>query len=620
MRYIKPATILILFFTCSRLFGETVSVLKPEHEYPGNDFAKYASSPFFKDFVSRDEFLKKNDAVNPGVISSIKPADSKPRKEKKISGTVFLRGSLVTPSEIIKDGVIKIEYTSQKYSAKYPDHVYGTITSITPFAELKIPAGAEIIDLTGNYIYPGFIDSHNHVGYNIFNLWKPTYDIYPNRNTWPRDPRYKDWQKLIYYFSKHNNFKIEIQKYSEIKCLLGGGTMLQGYLSNLSGNLGLVRGLENNSNMLGRDTIGQMVLPVNMWWVGKEEASGTKRNKIISSFESGKTNRFLVHFCEGIDDKINEEFEKFVEYDLLREEFIGIHSASLSGDAWTAVAKSGFKIVWSPLSNLILYDRTADIAGALKKGVPLQHIALAPDWAPSGNPNQLFEAKTANEYNIRRLNGLLTPKNILSMITEHPALMIGYDDLLGSISKGRRADFTVIKIKDSDPYKSMLMAGIEDINLVLIDGQPLYGTLSDFKKFDKGNDYETFNMEGITKAIDITEEFVEKGRQTLGELMTFLTGEFENIKKVMPFEFEKDIEAYCRLAPLYWPRQTSYDNIIYESVAGKGSEYDNSEGYRKIGELIDRDRTAVKKYTEFKKSKKAKVAPADQDDAVIIEE
>ena len=49
-------------------------------------------------------------------------------------------------------------------------------------------------------------------------------------------------------------------------------------------------------------------------------------------------------------------------------------------------------MVWSPMSNLLLYGGTADIAAALAAGV---RIGIGSDWSPSGSKNLLGELKVA---------------------------------------------------------------------------------------------------------------------------------------------------------------------------------------------------------------------------------
>jgi len=408
----------------------------------------------------------------------------------------------------------------------------------------------------------------------------------------------------------YKKLKTEITKFGEIKGIMGGSTTMQGYVSpNLKGTYGLARNVDNNGNMINpeRSKVGGSVMPIgNKWWThrkSRREKSEHDRSRMISRFDDGSLKRYFIHLCEGIDENIHKEFENLEKFDLVRKQIVGIHSTALHGKDWDAVAKSGMKIVWSPLSNLILYNKTTDIKGALDHGVPLQHISFAPDWAPSGSPSMLFEAKVVNEYSKKKLGGILTPKKIVSMMTENPAIISSYQDYIGKIKKGMRADITVLKKKDKSPYKSVLNSFNQDVNLVMVDGQPIYGNAEYFKKLNKGNDYEMFEVNGVKKALDITDPEIPNDNMTFKQLMTLLIKEFKEAKAKIPFAYGADVNNYAKLAPLFWPKYTSYENIMYLSAAGKGSaktdENANSEFRNsKIGESYNRE--AKSEYRELK--------------------
>src|SRR5206468_2451421 len=57
---------------------------------------------------------------------------------------------------------------------------------------------------------------------------------------------------------------------------------------------------------------------------------------------------------------------------------------------------NGAKMVWSPLSNLLLYGKTADVKAARDNGVT---IGLGSDWTFSGSKNLLGELKVARAAN-----------------------------------------------------------------------------------------------------------------------------------------------------------------------------------------------------------------------------
>ena len=43
----------------------------------------------------------------------------------------------------------------------------GRVTWVGPSAQLKPPAGAETVDLTGKFVMPGIINLHGHVGNTV---------------------------------------------------------------------------------------------------------------------------------------------------------------------------------------------------------------------------------------------------------------------------------------------------------------------------------------------------------------------------------------------------------------------------------------------------------------------
>lgn len=551
-------------------------------------------------------FFARNREVNAEVLASLKPGGSGDRVETKQTKTVALRGTVVTPDKIIDDGIVVVEYAEQDMGGRSGgSRLVGTIAAVREYSSDAVPAGATLVDFTGSCIYPGFIDMHNHVHYNAFDLWKPTFDIFPNRDVWGKDPRYSDWKTLNKYFAKEwTNQVTEVTKFGEIRGLLCGETTMQGFQGDFGGSYGLCRNIENSGNLFGEDRINQSVLPVSGWYRGNR--SEAAREKVLSAFESGRAKRYIMHLCEGIDDKIHDEFVQLKSFNLIREEMVGIHSTALRGDDWDAIAAARQKVVWSPLSNLILYNQTTDIAGALEHGVPLRNISFAPDWAPSGTPGMFYELKVVAEYNQDAMNGVLTPQNMVEMMTINPANISSYTEYIGELKVGLRADITIVKKGSGDPYESLIAAKLEDINLVMVDGQPLYGTLSFYTQFAKGNDYEIFDMNGVEKAIDITEEGIDKGDQTLRELMELLNTSFDYISREVPFEFRRDRSAYARLAPLFWPETISYKELMYLSVLGKGSTYaPRSSDFRNSEYYQDRDATARDRVKELMAQAKA---------------
>ena len=102
------------------------------------------------------------------------------------------------------------------------------------------------------------------------------------------------------------------------------------------------------------------------------------------------------------------------------------------------LAAVGGKLVWSPQSNLRLYDETTDVGAALAEGVP---IALGADWMPSGSPSLLHELKIAWRV-IRQQSVPLTPPDLVRMVTSGAADIAGLGDRIGTLAPGMAADRT----------------------------------------------------------------------------------------------------------------------------------------------------------------------------------
>ena len=162
------------------------------------------------------------------------------------------------------------------------------------------------------------------------------------------------------------------------------------------------------------------------------------------------------------------------------------------------MAAAGTSLVWSPVSNVNLYGQTADINAALDAGV---RIALAPDWAISGSSNILDELHFADQWNRDHLGGRLSDRRLVDMVTSTPAAMAGIDDEVGAIRAGLRADLVIINGNPNNALRAVIEAGPADVQLVLIEGVPLYGDRSFMQRFWARGDLEEIDLPGGPKVL-----------------------------------------------------------------------------------------------------------------------
>ncbi len=391
--------------------------------------------------------------------------------------------------------------------------------------DAPVPAGA--IELkTDGAIYPGLMNLHNHPTYDFL----PPYPVpkdYDNRNQWNTG---KCYAKLV------NNPKnlvteaglfdrqTEALKYALVKEIVGGTTSSQGAINDRGAAPILTRDVEHTD--LGGDVSGT-VLPIDQRFIKDLEANQNRIKGLQAWF---------FHLAEGKDEVSRLEYSN-PKYDpkvnagpnnvpglkqlgLVNDNLIAIHATALTEadfKDWKKTTGEGAKIVWSPLSNLLLYGETTDVVGAIRQGAT---VALGTDWTPSGSKNLLWELKVADQYNKQQLDGALSDVDLVSMVTRNPAKMLGWGDKVGMIKKGMVADLVVIDDKAKDAFRNLIDATERGVQLVFIGGDPLYGDAKLMKKV-KG-DLGAKGLEPLDdlargKLLDLKRD-VPKGNQTLKQI------------------------------------------------------------------------------------------------------
>lgn len=328
-----------------------------------------------------------------------------------------------------------------------------------------LPAGAEAVKVvdTGGVIYPGLIDLHNHPEYAIYPLM-PIPRAYKDRYEWRfYDEAYNQrvtYPQVVLGGADYFNLAMEIGRYGEYKAIVGGTTSLQGGRVNLpySTHECLVRNIENSK-------VGAR-LATSRVDIGRDAVEWADLLK-------AKNNGLLVvHLAEGPSSRMATEYESIKKSGLVGPELIAIHGVGLTEDQFKDMAAQGAKLVWSPLSNFLLYAKTANVAAAKKAGLS---ISLAPDWAPSGSKSILGELKVADLVNKHQLNGLFTDREMAEMVTRKPAQAMGWADRAGQIAPGFLADLVVMDDRNADPYRNLIEAIEENIRLLAVRGEMLYG-------------------------------------------------------------------------------------------------------------------------------------------------
>ena len=376
-----------------------------------------------------------------------------------------------------------------------------------------------IVDVDG-YIYPGLIDLHNHLSYNFLGLWKID-KKFKDRYQWSRTARYKREITIPTRLLTSTN-PVELVKYSEVKALVGGVTTIGGFAKfNKSYAAWLLRNIEVERFDKQEATIYTSVLKLR----DEKQFLDTKRK-----IKEG--NAFLYHLAEGTTSEILEEYSELDKYDIVSEKLVAIHCTALKQEQLEVLGRKKTKIVWSPLSNLLLYGSTTDVAAAKTHNVV---ICLGSDWSPSGSKNLLWELKVAELVNQESLHNLFSNRELVEMVTINPAKSIGWDDKIGRIAQGYFADVVVFERLDDgnnkthhDPYLNLIRSTEGNLKLLIIGGRPRYGDPEILHGLGLQDLPEKMKVEGKEKMIDILESDVEYGSIKLSKVRSNLIRTLRN--------------------------------------------------------------------------------------------
>ena len=301
-----------------------------------------------------------------------------------------------------------------------------------------------------------------------------------------------------------------------------------------------------------------------------DSLTGTDLDGLLAQMKSSQVDAWIVHLAEGVRDADRRpgdafssrgEFQTLKTKGLLTDMTVIIHGIALERPDFAAMSKApsirsagaGDGLgAWSPLSNLLLYGRTANVYEAMAEGVV---VSLGTDWNPSGSRNLLGELKVADialrdptllgnsrslipEFSTAGKHGedlraaeIALDRRIVDMVTRNPAAAVRWQNDVGSIEAGKTADLFIITPPDrssqrqmpSSPYRTLIDATERDVRLVLVGGNPLVGDADIMQQLKPGT-RETIQSDCacFQKAISIPRSSVAKGNETLADIQQLL--------------------------------------------------------------------------------------------------
>lgn len=284
----------------------------------------------------------------------------------------------------------------------------------------------EVLNLNGALALPGFINSHDHLDFNLFpQLGTKTY---PNYRQWGPEIQKINRELIASILKIPKDLRI---RWGIYKNLLNGFTSVVNHGEHLNIDSDLLTIYQNACSLHS---------------VGFEKRWKWKLN-----------NPFLIktpivmHLGEGTDDSAHTEIDQVIKANLFKRKIIAVHGVAMSEKQ-----AGQFKgLVWCPASNYFLLNKTADV-NILKSKVPVvfgTDSTLTSPWNAWEHFRLALKTKMADE------------NELLKMLTEKPASLWGMKDR-GSIAKNQKADIIILKNKET-----LFDHNPEDLLLVLVNGE-----------------------------------------------------------------------------------------------------------------------------------------------------
>lgn len=325
---------------------------------------------------------------------------------------------------------------------------------------------APVVDVGTDLVLPGLVDLHNHLAYNTLPLWtEPTQTrAFAHHNSWPRARSYAastTWPAYALITACPE----ELLAYVETKAIVGGCTSIEGSPPmNRPRDGWLVRNIDDETFGTGdSNLVYASVLTADA------TALGTRANRMRNGAA------FIYHCSEGQRGSIvAREFDAAAAAGCLQDTFVAVHANAIDPARLAAWTDAG-AIAWSPFSNLWLYGQTTDVPAARAAGIA---VCLGSDWAPSGTKNVLGELKSGR-LTSDALGWGLTDQDLVTMATCSPGdvLARAWGRQVGRLQPGAQADVLVLHATArAKPFRAVVDATEDDVRLVVVDGQPRYGT------------------------------------------------------------------------------------------------------------------------------------------------
>ena len=316
------------------------------------------------------------------------------------------------------------------------------------------------VNLRGNsYVYPSLINTHDHLQGNYRPQVGPKPGVfYLTWLPWDNDLKASDTFK-----ERSQLCREELYALSGYKCLFSGVTTVNDHFPH-----------KLNSHILPTLPIRA----ISEYGLAHECSSYDLRwgDGITIEHERAVKNKwpFITHLCEGFDSEAMHGIQSLENLKILDRHCLLVHCISFSDEDIKKTAKAGASISWCGRSNMLMFNTTAKIRKMIKAGI---NVTIGTDSSATGSANLLEEIKYDRELYRSMYGEDIPPKKIFEMITHNAARAFWMQDKIGTLQEGKLGDILVMKKNCDDAYENLVNAAMNDIELLVLAGSPIYGEM-----------------------------------------------------------------------------------------------------------------------------------------------
>ncbi|MDR3334412.1 MAG: amidohydrolase family protein [Treponema sp.] len=321
-------------------------------------------------------------------------------------------------------------------------------------------AGGVAIDLRGNsFVYPALINTHDHMRGNYLPRVGPKPgSFYLTWLPWDNDLKASDT------FTERSHLSPEeIYVLSAYKNLCSGVCTVNDHFP----------------HAFNRDILPTLPIRAILDYGLAHEASSYDLkwgDGIEIEYQRAVKNNwpFITHLAEGFDQESMAGVQNLERLGVLDKHCLLIHCIGFSDEDIQRVAKAGASVSWCAASNMFMFNVTCKIRKFLQAGI---NVTIGTDSTHTGSYNLFAEMHYARDL-YRQLYGEELPaRTLFEMVTINAARAFWMQDRIGTLEQGKLADMLVLKGRKDDPYENLAAASMEDIELLTLEGKPLYGEL-----------------------------------------------------------------------------------------------------------------------------------------------